>query len=201
MPHIGQMFFPDQLGRYLLHAALFFISLTVIFPLCVWEWVSSWYFRTCMCGSVVWNLLLNIFSLNFCVHIYIYICLCIYICVCVCMFPAWFFRSRTSLPQDLVNGVFNETWTYACFSNTHPQTHNDKTYQISMRGKAGSGKHALRKRVDGLYINHWKLFKLQTRASSSLIAYLITRPFAKHVFWRKQKAVNTHVCKNKISKF
>ena len=76
-------------------------------------------FCVCMCGSVVWNLLVTIFSNNLYLYISRYLCMFVYIymcvCVCVCVFPPWCFRQRTCLTQGLVYGVFNETWTYSCF--------------------------------------------------------------------------------------
>ena len=69
--------------------------------LCVWVYALK-IFCVCMCGSVVWNLLVTIFPI-------IFIYLSIYLSICVCMFPAWCFLQRTCLAQGLVNGIFNET--------------------------------------------------------------------------------------------
>ena len=58
----------------------------------------------CVHSSLVWNLLVIIFSKNFClcIHTHIYVCLCIYIYIY--MFPAWCFRQRTCLAQGLLKG-------------------------------------------------------------------------------------------------
>ena len=104
----------------------------MFFPFYVSECVSWRFFY--VCGSVIWNFLVTIFTYNLylCIYIYniyiyiyiiyiyiythvymyIYMCVCVCVCVCACVFLAWIFLQRC-MAQGLVNWVFNETWTHS----------------------------------------------------------------------------------------
>ena len=65
----------------------FWISLRVIFFLCVGECVSWGYFYVFMFGSAVWNLLVTFWEfLSVCIYIYISMYTCVCVCVCVCVY-------------------------------------------------------------------------------------------------------------------
>ena len=92
----------------------FWITLTVIFPLCVWVCVLG-IFRVCMCVSVRKLLVTFFLIVFFGVYIYTYKCMFVCVYIYIYMFPAWCFRQWTCLAQGQFYGVFNETWIYFVF--------------------------------------------------------------------------------------
>ena len=88
-------------------------------------------------------------------------------------------------------------------SNTYTQRKRLIKYQRSMSGKAGYGKHTLRKERSDLHINplptenhsNCKYDWVQVSLSTPL-----TRPCTIYVLWWKPQAGNIHVCKNEINK-
>ena len=86
-----------------------------------------------------------------------------------------------------------EIWDH---SNTFTQRQTYIKYQRPMKGKAGWGKHTLRKREESpLYkpISNWKSFKLQTLLSSSLIEYPIKKALC-HICSLTNATIWEHTC-------
>ena len=65
---------------------LFWVSLTVIFRVCVCVCVGDFFVYMWQCGfKCTGNFFPNSFSLCICIHISMYVCIYIYMCVCVCV--------------------------------------------------------------------------------------------------------------------
>ena len=142
----------------------FGFPLQLFFSLWMGEYVSCDLCEcVCVCGNMVWNKLVIIFSKNFCVYLYI----CMYVCVHLC----------TSMINVLLNFGLNLSINYFYFISSTilllvwymgiileiPWLHSYKCLDIFNFLSSD--------------ILIWLLWKLQSWVSSSLIEYPINKAF------------------------